>query len=178
MKNYDHKQFIEWLNGELDKQEQIDDKLLVEKKLSKYWKKRAARRAKKAGRNWPNSRDRKWALEEQDISEKMNEKIHTYFQKELEESEEMLGEVDKIIKNIKKKREEARIKKEKVELEHPAIATARRKKGKSLSVPLHPERGVSKGYLKKSKKLGGATIAPGEAFGPMEESKEKSNENN
>ena len=59
----------------------------MEKKLSKYWRKRAARRAKMAERTWPNKKDRDWALEEQDKSTKMNDRIHNLFEKELEESD-------------------------------------------------------------------------------------------
>ena len=71
MKDFDHKQFKDWLNQETEK-EQTEDKLLVEAKLSKYWKARAARRAKMAKRAWPNKTDRDWAISEQEKSSKMN----------------------------------------------------------------------------------------------------------
>ena len=178
---YDHKQFIEWLNAELPKEDDSNNKLLVEKKLSKYWRKRAARRALKAERQWPNSGDRKWALKQQLKSEEINQRVNKLFEKEIEKSEEMIGEVDSMMREIKKKRK----KRMKITLDHPAVATAKRKNGKSLSVPTRPTYGgVAKGYRKKSKKMGGATLAPGESFGPaggaapMEEQKVKTNENN
>lgn len=195
MNNYNHKQFIDWLNGEMEKNNEQDSKLLVEGKLSKYWKARAKRRALKAERCWPNAIDRDWALEEQEKSTKMNSAIHALFEKELEESEEMLGEIDHVMKAIKKGRHALKMKREakKQSLEHPAKATARRKNAKSLSkkYPPHKKGETVGGYYRKAaKKLGGASVASGESFGPaggaggaggggaMEESKEKSNENN
>jgi hypothetical protein len=54
--------------------------------------------------------------------------------------------------------------------DHPANATQKRKKGKSLSVATHPEYGgVKKGFDKKKKKINGPVVAPGESFGPAEE---------
>jgi hypothetical protein len=50
----------------------IDEK--KNNKLSSYWKKRAKRRAIKAKRTWPNGKDRKWALEEQEKSKQQIEK--------------------------------------------------------------------------------------------------------
>ena len=106
----------------------------------------------------------------------------------------MLGEIDDMMRDIKKGRDAIRMKREakKAALQHPRDATKTRKNGKSLSVPTRPTYGgVAKGYRKKSKKMGGATLAPGESFGPaggsaggaagggaMEESKENNNENN
>lgn len=168
MKEYNHKQFKDWLNQEIENSEEQSN-LLVEAALSKYWKARAARRAKNAERSWPNKIDRDWALSQQDKSSKMNDTIHNLFQKELDESEEMLGEIDDMMRDIKKKRKAIKMKREakKVTLDHPAKATAKRKNGKNLSVPTRPEYGgVAKGYRKKSKKMGGATLAPGESFGP------------
>lgn len=167
MNEYNHRQFIDWLSGEMQNEEE-ENRLLIESKLSKYWKIRAARRAKNAERNWPNKVDREWALKEQEKSLTINNTVHEYFEKELDQSEQMVGEIDDVLKSIKKTN---KIKKE-TKLEHPATATKRRKNNKSISVPTHPEYGgVAKGYKKKSKKMGGATLAPGEAFGPMEEEK-------
>ena len=187
MSEYNHKQYIEWLNGELAKQEQADDKLLIEAKLSKYWKQRAARRAKNADREWPNTTDRNWALEQQNKSESINDSIQNIFQKELEESEEMVDDIGSVMRKIKKERAKLKMQREAAKLQHPRDATATRAKGKSLSVPMKPEYGgVAKGFKKKAKKLkkkGIAAAAPGETIGPgigvgggapMEESKEKS----
>ncbi len=187
MSEYNHKQYIEWLNGELTKQEQADDKLLIEAKLSEYWKKRAARRAKNAKRNWPNAIDRNWALQEQEKSTSLDNTIRTLFEKELEESEEMVDDIGSVMRKIKKERARLKMQREAAKLQHPRDATATRAKGKSLSVPMKPEYGgVAKGFKKKAKKLkkkGIAAAAPGETIGPgigagggapMEESKEKS----
>jgi hypothetical protein len=186
MKDYNHKQFIEWLHaveqGKQQKQEN-DNLLLSEAKLSKYWRKRAKLRALKAERQWPNKHDRNWALTEQEKSAKMNEKIYALFEKELEEASCMSDDVDKMMRRMKKnrkdylkKREERKLQKE-VELMHPKD---RLKKvgGPSQTFPTKPERGVKKGFdikRKKAAKKGQVAIAPGAQFGPMEE--EKKNEN-
>lgn len=186
--SYNHDKFIEWLNSELPKQEDSDNKLLVEKKLSKYWRKRAARRALKAERQWPNGIDRKWALKQQGKSSEINSRIHKLFEKELEESEEMLGEIDDMMRHVKKKREKVKLKREAAKLMKPQD---RLKKKQSLSrkYPKHKKgEGVGEYFRKASKKLGGIGVAPGESFGPagaagagggaMEEQKENGNENN
>lgn len=184
MNEYNHKQYIEWLNDQLTKQEQADDKLLVEAKLSKYWKQRAARRAKNADRSWPNATDRNWALEQQGKSEAINDSIQNMFQKELEESEEMVDDIGSVMRKIKKERAKLKMQREAAKLMKPQD---RVKKKKSLSRPYPPhKKGETVGgyYRKAAKKLGGIAAAPGEIIGPagggapMEESKENTNENN
>lgn len=184
MNEYNHKQFVDWLNTELEKKDETENKLLVESKLSEYWKKRAARRAKNAKRNWPNAIDRKWALEEQEKSTKINNTIHRLFEKELEESEEMVDDIGKVMRKIKKERNKLKMQREAAKLMKPQDKV---KKKKSLSKPYPPhKKGETVGgyYRKAAKKLGGVAAAPGEAIGPgaagggaMEESKEKENEN-
>jgi hypothetical protein len=183
MKEYNHKQFMDWLNGKLEKETKQTDDLLVESKLSKYWKKRAKRRALKAERQWPNKNDRDWALKEQEKSVKINEKVYALFEKELEEASCMSDDVDKMMRQMKKnrkeylkKREERKLEKQ-VKLMHPKD---RLKKvgGPSQTFPTKPERGVKKGFdikRKQAAKKGQVAIAPGAQFGPMEE--EKKNEN-
>ncbi len=183
MKEYNHKQFIDWLNGKLEKKSSVEDKLLIESKLSKYWKDRAKRRALKAERQWPNKNDRDWALKEQEKSVKMNEKVYALFEKELEEASCMSDDVDKMMRQMKKnrkeylkKREERKLQKE-VELMHPKDRLKKVGSG-SQSFETKPERGLKKGFDKKRKqaaKKGQVAIAPGAQFGPMEE--EKKNEN-
>lgn len=176
VKDYNHKQFTEWLADKLKKETDNEDRLLVEAKLSKYWKKRAARRAKNAERPWPNKTDRDWALGQQVKSEAMNQTIHKLFEKELEESDGMVEEIANMMRKIKKQRKEMKLKRE-ASFEKRTGA----KKG-SLSVPLKPEYGgVKKGadkHIKQIHKKGGAAIAGTGGFGPMEEAKEKQNENN
>lgn len=184
MNNYNHKQFIDWLNGEMEKTKEQDNKLLIEAKLSKYWKRRAKRRALDAGRTWPNERDSDWASKQQDKSQAINDSVYKLFEKELEESEEALSEIDNVMKAIKKGRHAIKMKREakKQSLDHPAVATKKRKGSESLSVPSHPEYGgVKKGFDKKRKQSKTVAIAGTGGFGPagaMEESKEKNNENN
>ena len=180
---YNHKQFIEWLNTELPATEE-HNKLLVEKKLSKYWRKRAARRALKAERTWPNASDRNWALKQQLKSEEMNNTIHALFEKELEESEETLGEIDDMMRDIKKKREAIKLKREAAKLMKPQDKL-KKKQSLSKPYPKHKKGETVGGYYRKAaKKLGGVGVAPGEAFGPaggggaMEEQKDNNNENN
>lgn len=167
--DFDYKQFVEWLNGE-GKEAEVNDRLLTEAKLSKYWKFRAARRAKNADRPWPNKVDRDWAIEQQSKSEAINDSIQAMFQNELEESEEMLKDASGMMRNIKKIRAKMKTERE-AKLQNPK----NRKNKKSLSKPYPPHKkgeGVSGYYKKVSKKFGGATAAPGEIVGPLEEEKD------
>jgi DNA polymerase-3 subunit epsilon len=147
------------------------DPQINEAKLSSYWKARAARRAKNASRQWPNGVDRQWALSQQDKSQTIDDSIQNIFQKELDEAEEMIDDVSGMMQKIKKTRNDMKIRREtKQSFDHPASATQKRKKGKSLSVSTSPEYGgVKKGFDKKKKKINGPVIAPGESFGPAEE---------
>lgn len=147
---------------------------LNEAKLSSYWKNRAARRAKNASRNWPNSIDRQWALSQQEKSQSINASIQNIFQKELDETESMIDDVDGMMQKIKKTRSDMKIRREMNQsFDHPAKATQKRKHGKSLSVRTKPEYGgVKKGFDKKRKKIKGPVVAPGESFGALEEKNE------
>lgn len=144
---------------------------LNEAKLSTYWKKRAARRAKNASRNWPNGIDRQWAITQQEKSQSINNSVQNIFQKELDETEALLDDVSGMMQKMKKTRDDIRMRREaKQSFDHPAKATLKRKKGKTLSVKTKSEYGgVKKGFDKKRKKLKGPVIAPGESFGPIEE---------
>lgn len=149
-----------------------EEEMLQEAKLSKYWKKRASRRAKRAKRVWPNKQDRDWALGQQTKSESINVPIHKLFEKEIEDSEQMLDDISAMLKNIKNKRK----KKQEAKMMKPQ---EKLKNKKSLSKPYPPhKKGETVGgyYRKVSKKLGGIGAAPGEAIGPALE--ENKNENN
>lgn len=187
MNEYNHKQFIEWLDGQKEKHEEVIDKLLIESKLSEYWKKRAARRAKNAKRNWPNAIDRKWALQQQEKSTSLDKTIRTLFEKELEESQEMLEVINKVMRKIKKERKRIKMQREAAKaqtLDHPIDATAKRAKGKTLSKPNPKPKtsGVKKGFDIKRKSSNTPVIPMGAGYGgagaAMEEGKEKNNENN
>jgi rubrerythrin len=179
MENYNHKQFIEWLNSELENKSEKDDGLLVEAKLSKYWKVRAKRRAKNAEREWPNASDRKWALKQQEKSQQINDNIQKLFEKELEESEDMVDDIGEVMRKIKDQRKKLKLKREAAKFMKPEDRI-KANKGKSLSKSPPPhgtkgDKGVASYYRKAAKALGGAGVAPGESApgGIMEEKVEE-----
>jgi hypothetical protein len=135
------------------------------KQLSKYWRKRKNKRAKRAGRGYNNSKDESWALTQQEKSTKINEKIIDLFEKELQTSEEISSNIDEMLQKVKKQKASM--------FKIPKSFGKNKKPKGSISVPLGPEYGgVAKGYKKKLRKLkkkGMVAIAPGEAFGPMQE---------
>jgi hypothetical protein len=180
--SYNHKQFIDWLkNNKKSVVKQEEGLLLSEAKLSKYWKKRAKRRALKAERQWPNKHDRDWALTEQEKSAKINEKVYALFEKELEEASCMSDDVDKMMRRMKKNRKTYLKKREALKIEkqskflHPS---KKPKKNLSSYPPPHEEgEGVAKRYRKVSARSKTHTAAAGEIIGSgMNE--EKKNENN
>jgi len=135
------------------------------KQLSKYWKIRAKRRAKRAKRNYPNNEDKDWALEQQTKSEGINSRINKLFEKDLTLGEELSNSIDEYLKKIEEERKSM--------FNIPKSFGKNKKPKGSISVPLGPEYGgVVRGYKKKLKKLkkkGIVGVAPGEAFGPLEE---------
>lgn len=135
------------------------------KNLSKYWKIRAKKRAKRAGRGYPNKKDKNWAFGQQEKSQSINSKINSLFEKELSIGEELSISIDEYLKKIEEERKSM--------FNMPKSFGKNKKPKGSISVPLGPEYGgVAKGYRKKLKKLkkkGMVGVAPGEAFGPMQE---------
>jgi len=122
-------------------------------KLSDYWRKRAKRRAINAKRTWPNGKDRKWALEEQERSQKINEKVKSIFEKEFEITEELSSTIEEFLKKAKKNREFK-------------IKTFDGKKRKKPSGPQSPPKsgeGIAGRISKAAKK--GPVVAPGAGFG-------------
>ena len=139
------------------------------KQLSKYWKVRAKKRAKRAGRNYPNVKDKSWAEDQQTKSENINTRISKLFEKDLTIGEELSSNIEEYLKKIEEERKS---------MFNPPKPFGKNKKPKgSISVPLGPEYGgVAKGYKKKLKKLkkkGMVGVAPGEAFGPMQENNQQ-----
>lgn len=134
------------------------------KQLSKYWKVRARRRAKRGGRNYPNNEDKNWALQQQESSQNINTRINKLFEKDVSLGEELSNNIDEYLKKIEEERESM--------FNMPKVFGKNKKPKGSISVPLGPEYGgVAKGYKKKLKKLkkkGMVGIAPGEGFGPAE----------
>ena len=135
------------------------------KKLSKYWKIRAKRRADRGGRGYPNKVDESWALEQQTKSESINNRINKLFEKELTVGEELSDNIDEYIKKIQEERASM--------FKMPKSFGKNKKPKGSISVALGPVYGgVAKGYRKKLKKLkkkGMVGVAPGEAFGSIAE---------
>lgn len=136
------------------------------RKLSEYWRSRAKRRARNAGRSWINKTDYNWALEEQSKSASINNSIHNLFEKELQTNEEINGVVQDLLEKLKKNKQ----KKDKLKVKNFGPGTPQ-KSNKSISkkYPPHKKGETVGGYYRKvSKKMGGATAAPGEAIGPQE----------
>lgn len=135
------------------------------KQLSKYWKVRAKKRAKRAGRGYPNNKDKSWAEQQQTKSESINTRISKLFEKELTIGEDISNNIDEFLKRIKEERSKL--------FNNPKPFGKNKKPKGSISVPLGPEYGgVAKGYKKKLSKLkkkGVVGVAPGETFGPMSE---------
>lgn len=146
---------------------------LNEARLSKYWKRRMKARSTRARRESKNKIDREWAELQQEKSRKMNAKIHKIFQNEMEVTEELSEEITQFIERMRIKREEIR---KKIEEKAKLIPLNKKRPKKKLPpLPTNDTIGKTSGvvdaYKKKSKKLGGNTLAPGESFGPMEEEK-------
>lgn len=136
------------------------------RKLSEYWRSRAKRRARNAGRSWVNKTDYNWALEEQAKSASINKSIYNLFEKELQTNEEISGLVHDLLEKLKKNRQ----KKNKLKVKKFGPGTPDKAKGSiSKKYPPHKKgEGVSGYYKKVSKSMGGITAAPGEAIGPVE----------
>lgn len=149
----------------LDKKGYSKELKKEKKELSAYWKKRKIRRSKRANRGYNNKKDKSWAENQQERSEKINEKIIELFENDLELSEEISNNIDEYLKKIKEQKKSM--------FKIPKSFGKNKKPKGSISVPLGPEYGgVVKGYKKKLKKLkkkGMVGVAPGEAFGPAEE---------
>jgi len=154
---------------------------LLEGDLSNYWQKRAESRSKYARREKGNSIDLEWAKLQQEKSKKINNKIQKIFERDVEASDEVLQEVEKFLETVKKKREELKKKmeeKKKAKLFSPKSQRPKKtlpnpyKDAKVTSkYPYSKDRtgGVAKVFKRRSKNAGGPTLAPGEAFGAMNE---------
>jgi hypothetical protein len=155
--------------------------LLGEATLSNYWKIRADSRSKHAKRKPGNKLDLEWAQLQQEKSRSMNAKIHKIFEKELQGTEELSEEISEFLEKVKKKR--LALKKKMQEKKLAKLKSPKNlSKKKSLPNPYKDAKitskypyskdrtgGVAKVYRKRSKQAGGATIAPGESFGPIGE---------
>jgi hypothetical protein len=135
--NYDQEQFQEWLKESSD--------------LSKYWKKRAKARAKRAGRHHKNKIDKVWAMKEQERSTEIGQILKKTYEKDIKETEDLTRELEEILSLAQAKKHDAFLDK----------ATGRRK-----------------GFLKNAKKHPGqGAVAQGETYGPFGPSAlEESNE--
>lgn len=129
-----------------------DEKPLSKNKadaLSKYWKKRAKRRALKAGRSARSSKDKKWALEQQKKSKDINKKIKDMFIKELQVTEELSSTIDEFLKRLKEKQ---------------IIKTFDGKKRKKPSGPQRPPK-RGEGVAGRLKNVKSPSVAIGAGFG-------------
>lgn len=146
-----------------------------EAKLGKIWRRRAKARAKRNERQYPNKVDRSWALKQQEKWNKEDPELEQEYLKEIESASALVkstnGYLNKL-KELRKKKLEAKFNnrpkgnKKKKTLPNPYEGEKVTK-----NYPFDPGRtgGVAKVYQRRMKKAGGATAAPGEAFGPMEE---------
>lgn len=167
--SFDIAKYRAWL-ANTEKETTQSNTLLKENKLSSaYWKKRGSQRAKESKRKWPNAKDKNWASLQQERSTQFEKAYKKIFENELEATQEMKNIADQIVQEVRKKRKQM---KSKMYYKKFGPGMPNKPKG-NVSVPLGPEYGgVAKGYKKKLKKLkrkGIAGIAPGEAFGPMQE---------
>lgn len=168
-----------WLTAKQEKFDKKQVEMLEEGDLSRYWQMRAETRSKRAGREFPNAVDENWAEQQQESSSELNPDVEKAFERQLEETEALQKEVDEILSRTEESRAAQKISaNEKVV---PFGKGKKLRKGKSLPALKSRGSGVAKGYnqkRRKAKKYGGATLAPGESFGPaggapMEEDKKK-----
>ncbi len=119
--------------------------------LSKYWKERARKRAKRAGRHHKNKIDKVWAMKEQERSTEIGQILKKTYEKDIKETEDLTRELEEILSLAQAKKHDAFLNK----------ATGRRK-----------------GFLKNAKKHPGqGAVAQGETYGPFGPSAlEESNE--
>lgn len=121
-------------------------------KLSKYWKKRAKRRALKAGRKPRNGIDRKWALDQQEKSSKINNTIKKVFRNTLEMTEEIEGTIQEIIKRMKEAKFQKTTPKDLANRQKPP-KPAKQKKGENNPIS---------GKVRRSR----YAVGPAGSFGP------------
>jgi hypothetical protein len=133
---YNHDKFKDWL--------------VEGSALSKYWKKRAKSRAKRAGRKPNNAIDKNWALEQESKSKDISVSLKKTFDEQIKESEALSKQIEEII-----------------------ALQAKKKKNLSKDPFVSGITGRMKGFKQKHK--GAKKIAPGEAFGPLEEEENETN---
>jgi ribosomal protein S16 len=133
--SFNHDKFKEWLKEGSD--------------LSKYWKKRAKSRAKRAGRSPNNATDKNWALEQEEKSKDISISLKKAFDEQIKESEALSKQIEEI------------------------IAFQAKKKNLSKDPFVNGITGRMKGFKQKHK--GAKKIAPGESFGPLEEEDDETN---
>jgi hypothetical protein len=133
----------------------MSDKKQQKKELSEYWKQRARRRAKMNGRRYPNKLDQEWASEQQTYSLEL-EGAFERLEQEMNEAEEGLAEAKAKVKQFGPKVKSAK---------NPYSGQTQGKKNFPFDDP--SRLGRTRAFQKRAKKV--PAVAPGEAFGPMEE---------
>lgn len=141
---------------------------LNEAKLSKYWRKRAKRRALDAKREWPNKKDREWALNNQEKSSKINKKLSSIYEQELEMTEELNGNLDEFMKKMEEKKSVFGMPNN--------FVTGKKTKSKKTFKPLKKKKGSGvlktiEDKAKSYKKQAGEYAAVVASAGPLEENK-------
>jgi hypothetical protein len=148
--DFDQLDYYRWLAESKDKQKA---------ELSDYWHDRAKRRAKTNGRRYPNKIDEAWALEQYEKSKQM-ESAFKNLEMEMSEAEEGLSEAKGKMK-AKLKPFGPKVKSEKTPY------SGQTKGGKNFPFDDKSRLGRTKAFKARAKKV--PAVAPGEAFGPMEE---------
>lgn len=136
-----------------DKSYSKEVKKRASRKLSEYWRSRAKRRARNAGRSWINKTDYNWALEEQNKSSSMNGPMQRLFEKEFEITEELSAAIEEFLKKAKSNRE----------LKVKTFDGKPRKKPSGPQPPPKRGEGIT-GRIKKAAKKG-PVVAMGAGFG-------------
>lgn len=136
--------------------------IITEAKLSRYWQRRAKSRARRNERKYPNKIDRAWALKQQTKWNKTEPELEAEYLKEIDMAQNLVGATKGYIEKIKQIREKRKEEKKK------SKKTPYKKSKVTKKFPFDGDRtgGVAKVYQKRSKRVGGSTIAPGESFGP------------
>lgn len=140
-----------------------------ETRLSKYWRRKGKERARRNERQYGNL-DRAWAIKQQEAWNKSEPDLEKGYLEEIEHAKKLASTTKEYLLKIKEIRANRKLsKKQNVKEALPSLYSNKVTK----KFPYSKERtdgGVAAVYQKRSKKAKGATAAPGESFGPLEES--------
>jgi GTPase SAR1 family protein len=171
-------EFRKFLNDE-----QLEKEVLEEARLSRVWRSKAKQRARRHERPYDKS-DLKWAHDQQKKWHKNNPELEEFYLKEIEAATEAAKSTKNYLSKIReirkqKMEEKAKFKKPKGKLSKKTLPSPYDGEGKETkNFPYKKARtgGVAKVYRKRIKRIGGMGVAPGEAFGPLEEAPQTQNQ--